>query len=296
MMKFFCLRFVFIGLCFGLMPTSMPVSAQVINVDMSNDSKLLIRKLEMESSLKSIEESSAKENRASKEEYEQSLKVFEQTLDKFYDCAPGLTARMTEWSAIRGVIEMTGKQMFKHGNDSIYKKMLKRITDRMFTMPEAATMPGDVVWRRYKDAFIRAEKAFLGSSELSGIEDLLGTASGVVEGELTSIKGTVDRLGNGENGKGILEEGYISNEKLTEGFRKEVARIIDDVKLMHDSWVSSADKESYYQKKLQELNRLYAQIRGANWVDFILESEKTDRMNINEEVRKTNNGRNSTNN
>lgn len=65
-----------------------------------------------------------------------------------------------------------------------------------------------------------------------------------------------------------------------------MGRIIDDVMQIHSSWVPSADKESFYQKKLNELNRLYAHVRGSDWIDFILESEQTDRMNINEEYRK----------
>lgn len=278
--------FMFLGLYGGQVPVFSPASAQTINVDMSNDSKLIAREAEIAASLKSIEESSVKENRASKDEYDQSVKMLELTLDRFYDCAPGLKARMAEWSALRGAMEVAARKMFTHGNDSICTKLLKRITDRMFTLPEAADMPGDVVWRRFKDPFIRAEKAFLGSSELDGIEDLLDTASGIVDGDVSSVAGAVDRLGS-KDAKGILSVGYLSDEKLAEGFRDEVKRIIEDVKLMHSSWVPSADKESFYQKKLQELNRLYAHLRGSNWVDFILESEKTDRMNINREVVKT---------
>ncbi len=262
------------------------VSAQSINVDMSNNTDLIIRAAEMEASLKIIEESSAKENRESKTEYEQSVKVFEQTLYKFYDCAPGMSSRMTEWAAIRGGIEVAGKTMFKDGNDSIYKNLCKKINKRMFTLPDAADMPGDVIWRRYKDAFIRAEKAFLGTSQLAGIEDIVNTVAGATEGEIASIMGSVDKLGGGKDVKGILSEGVLSDEKLDKAFREEVLRIIEDVKVMHSSWIPSADKETYYQKKLQELNKLYAHVRGADWVDFILESEKTDRMNINEEYRK----------
>ena len=147
-------------------------------------------------------------------------------------------------------------------------------------------MPGDVVWRRYKDAFIRAEKSFLGTSSLEGLEDLVNTAMGVTEGEATSVLGAVNRLGGKKDGKGLLPEKYLSNENLTQIYSDEVNRIIEDVKQMRNSWVPSADKEAFYQKKIQELNKLYAQVRGANWVDFILESETTDRMNINEEYQK----------
>ncbi|WP_368339131.1 hypothetical protein, partial [Parabacteroides merdae] len=84
----------------------------------------------------------------------------------------------------------------------------------------------------------------------------------------------------------ILQEGYLASETLSKGFRDEVDGIIEDVRQMSNSWVPSADKDLYYQEKLKELNRLFADVKGMNWVDYILETEKTDRMNINEEVKK----------
>ena len=51
-----------------------------------------------------------------------------------------------------------------------------------------------MVWRRYKDAFIRTEKAFLGTSRIEGIEDLLDTAAGMTEGEAASIKSPIDMM------------------------------------------------------------------------------------------------------
>lgn len=276
----------FVSVVTGLVLTVIPVSAQTTNIDMSNDAKLLVRQLEMEASMKSMEEFSKKESTAAKEECDQSARILQQTLDRFYDCAPGLATRMAEWVAIRATIEVGGQAIFKNGNDSIYKNITKQMTQRMFTLPNAASMPGDVVWRRFKDAFIRAEKAFLGSSRISGVEDLLNTAMGATEGEATAVKGAVDRLGGGKDGNGILGEGFFKNDKLAKGYRDEVERVIDDVLQMHSSWVPSADKESYYQKKLQELNKLYARVRGSDWVDFILESEQTDRMNINNEYQK----------
>ena len=257
---------VFVSVLTGLVLAVMPVSAQTTNIDMSNDTKLLMRQMEMEASMKSIEESSRKESASSKDEYLQSVEILQQTLDRFFDCAPA------------------GKTIFKNGNDSIYKNLTKMMNRRMFTLPDAATMPGDMVWRRYKDAFIRTEKAFLGTSRIEGIEDLLDTAAGMTEG--ASIKSAIDMMGSGKNGNGILDEGFLKSDKLTEGYKKEVGRIIDDVMQIHSSWVPSADKESFYQKKLNELNRLYAHVRGSDWIDFILESEQTDRMNINEEYRK----------
>ena len=277
---------VFVSVLTGLVLAVMPVSAQTTNIDMSNDTKLLMRQMEMEASMKSIEESSRKESASSKDEYLQSVEILQQTLDRFFDCAPGLTTRMQEWMTIRASIEVAGKTIFKNGNDSIYKNLTKMMNRRMFTLPDAATMPGDMVWRRYKDAFIRTEKAFLGTSRIEGIEDLLDTAAGMTEGEAASIKSAIDMMGSGKNGNGILDEGFLKSDKLTEGYKKEVGRIIDDVMQIHSSWVPSADKESFYQKKLNELNRLYAHVRGSDWIDFILESEQTDRMNINEEYRK----------
>lgn len=277
---------VFVSVLTGLVLAVMPVSAQTTNIDMSNDTKLLMRQMEMEASMKSIEESSRKESASSKDEYLQSVEILQQTLDRFFDCAPGLTTRMKEWMTIRASIEVAGKTIFKNGNDSIYKNLTKMMNRRMFTLPDAVTMPGDMVWRRYKDAFIRTEKAFLGTSRIEGIEDLLDTAAGMTEGEAASIKSPIDMMGSGKNGNGILDEGFLKSDKLTEGYKKEVGRIIDDVMQIHSSWVPSADKESFYQKKLNELNRLYAHVRGSDWIDFILESEQTDRMNINEEYRK----------
>ena len=152
---------VFVSVLTGLVLAVMPVSAQTTNIDMSNDTKLLM-----------IEESSRKESASSKDEYLQSVEILQQTLDRFFDCAPGLTTRMKEWMTIRASIEVAGKTIFKNGNDSIYKNLTKMMNRRMFTLPDAATMPGDMVWRRYKDAFIRTEKAFLGTSRIEGIEDL----------------------------------------------------------------------------------------------------------------------------
>ena len=159
---------VFVSVLTGLVLAVMPVSAQTTNIDMSNDTKLLMRQMEMEASMKSIEESSRKESASSKDEYLQSVEILQQTLDRFFDCAPGLTTRMKEWMTIRASIEVAGKTIFKNGNDSIYKNLTKMMNRRMFTLPDAATMPGDMVWRRYKDAFIRTEKAFLGTSRIEG--------------------------------------------------------------------------------------------------------------------------------
>ena len=50
---------------------------------MSNDTKLLMRQMEMEASMKSIEESSRKESASSKDEYLQSVEILQQTLDRF---------------------------------------------------------------------------------------------------------------------------------------------------------------------------------------------------------------------
>ena len=277
---------VFVSVLTGLVLAVMPVSAQTTNIDMSNDTKLLMRQMEMEASMKSIEESSRKESASSKDESLQSVEILQQKLDRFFDCAPGLTTRMKEWMTIRASIEVAGKTIFKNGNDSIYKNLTKMMNRRMFTLPDAATMPGDMVWRRYKDAFIRTEKAFLGTSRIEGIEDLLDTAAGMTEGEAASIKSAIDMMGSGKNGNGILDEGFLKSDKLTEGYKKEVGRIIDDVMQIHSSWVPSADKESFYQKKLNELNRLYAHVRGSDWIDSSMYPEQTDRMNINEEYRK----------
>ena len=110
---------------------------------------------------------------------------------------------------IRASIQVAGKTIFNNGNDSIYKNLTKMMNRRMFTLPDAATMPGDMVWRRYKDAFIRTEKAFLGTSRIEGIEDLLDTAAGMTEGEAASIKSAIDMMGSGKNGNGILDEGML---------------------------------------------------------------------------------------
>ena len=290
---------VFVSVLTGLVLAVMPVSAQTTNIDMSNDTKLLMRQMEMEASMKSIEESSRKESASSKDEYLQSVEILQQTLDRFFDCAPGLTTRMKEWMTIRASIEVAGKTIFKNGNDSIYKNLTKMMNRRMFTLPDAATMPGDMVWRRYKDAFIRTEKAFLGTSRITRgprsekaqamkqlLEEVAGLPVVLWDERRTTIDAHQILMGSGKNGNGILDEGFLKSDKLTEGYKKEVGRIIDDVMQIHSSWVPSADKESFYQKKLNELNRLYAHVRGSDWIDFILESEQTDRMNINEEYRK----------
>ena len=91
---------VFVSVLTGLVLAVMPVSAQTTNIDMSNDTKLLMRQMEMEASMKSIEESSRKESASSKDEYLQSVEILQQTLDRFFDCAPGLTTRMKEWMTI----------------------------------------------------------------------------------------------------------------------------------------------------------------------------------------------------
>ena len=45
----------FVSVLTGLVLAVMPVSAQTTNIDMSNDTKLLMRQMEMEASMKSIE-------------------------------------------------------------------------------------------------------------------------------------------------------------------------------------------------------------------------------------------------
>lgn len=280
------LRFTIFFCCMAAVLSHLPAAAQTTNIDAANNTLLLARSLEMEASLKSIDKSAGKEMQDSFNEKIQSDKLLEQTLQRFYDCAPCLDRRMIDWTALRTAIAGAWTVIARNGNDSIYKKITKKVYDRMFTLPEAADMPGDVVWRKYKDVFIRAEKAFLGTSRMDGIRDIFDVAAGVTNGELSAIKGTVSQIAGSGSSEGILQEGYLASETLSKGFRDEVDGIIEDVRQMSNSWVPSADKDLYYQEKLKELNRLFADVKGMNWVDYILETEKTDRMNINEEVKK----------
>ena len=264
-------------------------SAQLINNDAGKNALLAARYAAMEAALAETLQAAREEEENATTEMQKADELLKQTLARLIDRAPGYKQRLKDWAEIEALLTGTCVLVFKHDNASVWKDQIAQIRKKLFVLPDAADVKGDVVWRRYKNQFIRLEKALLGKSELEGIEDLVDSAEGVVAGEVGGIAANLMQRIQGMSNKkttGLIEAGYIANQVIEDAYTEDLHRIIEDVKAMHNSWVSSADKDKFYSMKLTELNRLYGLARRGNWVDYILSSESVDRKVISDDYRR----------
>ncbi|MGM9798582.1 MAG: hypothetical protein ACI3ZY_13625 [Parabacteroides sp.] len=251
---------------------------QKINHDFQTSTIMLARFAETTAQLEVIAAETASQQKASRQERLKADTLMEQTINRFFDYAPGIVERTEVWALIEGLLTAGKDIAFKDGQDTILTKKLKEIRVRFISPDKAKTIPGDRVWRDYMDFFKQAEKVLTGTNHFGGIvgayEQIQGFASGNVANIGSAVLNKVQQKGTKkEDEKPLLTSDYIKDATMRKAFYTEAENIILQVVRMHKSWVPSADKRTFYDTKRQELMALAGSVRKGFSLDYVIGSD-----------------------
>ena len=261
---------------------------QKINHDYSTSSTMLARFAETEAQLGLIAVETASQSKAAHEERLRADTLMNQTIERFFDYAPGIVRRGEVWASIEGLLTAGSSIVFKDNRDTILTNKLKEIRVRFISPDKVKTVPGDMVWREYMAFFKQAEKVLIGTNHFGGIvgtyEQIQGFASGNVATIGTTVLNKVQQKGqSADEQKPLLQSNIFKDEAMRQAFYTEAENIVKQVVDMHNAWVPSADKRVFYENKKQELQALAGSVRKGFSIDYVKGTEQSGREVITDD-------------
>ena len=281
-------------LCILFISVSILANGQTINIDTETNTRMLARYAETEAILAGMAVGAKEEASLATKERSMADSLMNYSVERMFDYAPGLLYRADEWLVIEAKMVVLGKAikiLYEEASDTMFVNTMKELRKRFVEPNASKTIPGDVVWRDYLEFFHTAEKTLVGTDKFEGIMAAYEQVQGFLNGEIASglnmaLSAIGDKQKVNEEEKPLFETDFIKDRELKEAYRLEVENILDQVVQMHRSWVPSADKRAFYEKKKAEILGFTSGLQRGSALDFLLESEKKGRPVITEDYER----------